>query len=632
MSFAAFISYSHGEDRALAAALQSALHRFAKPWYRLRAVRVFRDATNLTAAHSLPQVIQGALDASRQLVLLASEQAARSPWCRAEIDHWLATRSAETILIVLTQGEIAWDAAARDFDWARTTALPRGLAGAFAAEPLYLDLRWAKTAEHFSQRDPRFLDAVARISAALRGLSLDEIAGEEVRQHRRTRRTALAAASAIAALVAAAGTAGLVAYERSVVARRTLQSALNAADTIVIDIAQELRGLAGVSTPRIKAILERAEGVLEELRRVEPTDAVLQSRAALLNAFAGVHLTLGDLKEAAARAAEAEAILKGLLARDPGNARWLLELSVAEERQGDIAFERGDGAEARARYRAVLELRERLVARAPADAQRLRRLIHAYHDAADAEERLGDGAAALAGHSAGLERSRRLLALAPADPQARFEVANSQSRLCGLAFRQARHDAARAACLESRRLLAELVREHAGKIEYRQELSRSHYALARLELAAADLAAAAREIALALAASRELRELDPRNTEYLRDRALMLARQAEIALAGKDTAAALAALEEERQLWELLLGIDAGNMTWQRDAARCALRHGQALAQAGRTEEARAALERARAGFRMVLAKMVASRSLQREIDAVEAALAGLGGGAQQAR
>ncbi|MDQ3698882.1 MAG: hypothetical protein M3373_12810 [Gemmatimonadota bacterium] len=39
----AFISYSHALDGTLAPALQSALHRFAKPWYRLRARRVFRD-------------------------------------------------------------------------------------------------------------------------------------------------------------------------------------------------------------------------------------------------------------------------------------------------------------------------------------------------------------------------------------------------------------------------------------------------------------------------------------------------------------------------------------------------------------------------------------------------------------
>ena len=38
-SYRAFISYSHTADNRIAIALQAALHRFAKPWYRLRAVR-----------------------------------------------------------------------------------------------------------------------------------------------------------------------------------------------------------------------------------------------------------------------------------------------------------------------------------------------------------------------------------------------------------------------------------------------------------------------------------------------------------------------------------------------------------------------------------------------------------------
>ena len=47
MVYNAFISYSHAADGTLAPALQSALHRFAKPWYKLRALHIFRDQTNL---------------------------------------------------------------------------------------------------------------------------------------------------------------------------------------------------------------------------------------------------------------------------------------------------------------------------------------------------------------------------------------------------------------------------------------------------------------------------------------------------------------------------------------------------------------------------------------------------------
>ena len=49
MKYDAFISYSHAADGALAPALQRGLHRLAKPWYALRALRVYRDETNLAA-------------------------------------------------------------------------------------------------------------------------------------------------------------------------------------------------------------------------------------------------------------------------------------------------------------------------------------------------------------------------------------------------------------------------------------------------------------------------------------------------------------------------------------------------------------------------------------------------------
>jgi hypothetical protein len=39
----AFLSYSHAKDKALASALQSAMQRLGKPWYRRRALRLFRD-------------------------------------------------------------------------------------------------------------------------------------------------------------------------------------------------------------------------------------------------------------------------------------------------------------------------------------------------------------------------------------------------------------------------------------------------------------------------------------------------------------------------------------------------------------------------------------------------------------
>lgn len=89
MAYNAFISYSHTADATLAAALQSALHRFAKPWYKLRALHIFRDQTNLAVNPALWSSIRDALDQSLFFILLASTEAAASPWVAKEVEYWI---------------------------------------------------------------------------------------------------------------------------------------------------------------------------------------------------------------------------------------------------------------------------------------------------------------------------------------------------------------------------------------------------------------------------------------------------------------------------------------------------------------------------------------------------------------
>ena len=63
--FDAFVSYSHAADGQLAAALQHGLHRFAKPLFKMRAIRVFRDESTLAMTQQLWPEIERALRSSR---------------------------------------------------------------------------------------------------------------------------------------------------------------------------------------------------------------------------------------------------------------------------------------------------------------------------------------------------------------------------------------------------------------------------------------------------------------------------------------------------------------------------------------------------------------------------------------
>jgi hypothetical protein len=49
VKYRAFVSFSHESDERLALALESSLSRFAKPWYRIRTMRIFQDKASLSA-------------------------------------------------------------------------------------------------------------------------------------------------------------------------------------------------------------------------------------------------------------------------------------------------------------------------------------------------------------------------------------------------------------------------------------------------------------------------------------------------------------------------------------------------------------------------------------------------------
>ena len=93
---------------------------------------------------------------SRFLILLASPEAAASPWVNKEVAYWLDHKGADTLLIALTDGELAWDNAVGDFVWREGMPLPPVLTGRFATEPKWVDLRAYR--DGANPRDARFTE------------------------------------------------------------------------------------------------------------------------------------------------------------------------------------------------------------------------------------------------------------------------------------------------------------------------------------------------------------------------------------------------------------------------------------------------------------------------------------------
>lgn len=215
-----FISYSHAADGLLAPRLQAALQRFAKPWWKRRALWIFRDESSLSANPHLWSSITDALDRSAWFILLLSPDAAASEWVGQEIEYWIEHKDPTRIIPVITDGTLEWS----DGGF-RGDAMPLALEGVFSEEPRWVDLRFAREDAQLDLKNPRFSAAVADIASALRGVPKDELESEEVRQHRRTVRTALSGAALVGVLAIVAVLAALAATSQE---RRAEAEALTA--------------------------------------------------------------------------------------------------------------------------------------------------------------------------------------------------------------------------------------------------------------------------------------------------------------------------------------------------------------------------------------------------------------------
>ncbi len=264
--YQAFISYKRDPDLKIAEALQSALHRIGRPWYKPYAVRVFRDKTDVELSHKLWGTIQQGLEQSEYLILLASPQATQSHWVQKEIEWWVNNRSLEKLLIILTNGEIVWGE--QDYDWQQTTSLPQLLNGKYTEVPSWLDLSWARTSEDLSLRQPQFKEAAAILSARLQGKEKADVISEDVKQYRRTRKLAWSAVTVLFLLTIMAASTAVFAFQQQKLAiqqrdlaevRRVEAERANEAERKATQVAEDRRKVAESATEAEKKATEKAE-------------------------------------------------------------------------------------------------------------------------------------------------------------------------------------------------------------------------------------------------------------------------------------------------------------------------------------------------------------------------------------
>ena len=261
----------------------------------MRALHVFRDQTSLAASPELWPAIESALAESTHLLLLASPAAAGSRWVAREIEWWFANRSPSTMFVLLTDGELVWDEESRDFDWNRTTSLPREvMSGRLHGEPLWVDLRWARTSDSLSLRNARFRGAVLDIAAPLHGKDKDALDGEDVRAFARLQRARRAAIAGLATLTVAAVTAATLAVRQRDEAIK--QNAIAQAGRLAAqaDLLRERGGATDVSVLLASQALTVLESIHE--RSFEVDLSLRRALAGLPRDIAQFDMTADDVQ------------------------------------------------------------------------------------------------------------------------------------------------------------------------------------------------------------------------------------------------------------------------------------------------------------------------------------------------
>jgi WD40 repeat protein len=220
----AFLSYAH-RDRQVTTAIQKGLHQVGRRIGKLRALRVFRDDTNLTASPDLWGKITEALDRSRYMIVVLSPQSAASHWVNEEISYWLAHRDHEHLMLVLAEGHLQWDAENQRFDPAQSDAAPPALTrpGSLPAEPLYIDV---SEDAPWDLGSLTFRDKVTALAAPIHGKPKDQLAGDDLREQRRFRRLRAAAIAGLVMLTVVAVVAALIAVAKQQEAMRRLRDAI----------------------------------------------------------------------------------------------------------------------------------------------------------------------------------------------------------------------------------------------------------------------------------------------------------------------------------------------------------------------------------------------------------------------
>ncbi len=500
----AFLSYSHC-DTAFARRLQRRLERYRLP-HRLSRSRpgvsadarrigpIFRDRDDLPASPDLTEAVRHALASSRWLIVVCSPDAAASSWVNSEIRLFRGLHGEGLILAALLRGEP---------DEAFPPAMLEPTVGAPPPAPVAADFRRGRDGDQL---------AFLKLAAALAGVEVDALVQRDA--HRRMRQMALVSGGSLAgvAVMGALTVAAILARNAAVTERNR---SVKVVDYMLGDLRSRLKGVG-----RLDVLQAGNEGALryyegQDVAHLAPP-AVIE-HAKLLQSMGEDDTKRGDLAAARRKLDEAERETTALIRDHPDDPKVIFAHAQSRYWSGFVRWREDDLAGAKAGFDDYAVLARRLVAVDPKNSDW--RMEVGY-----AESNLGvyalrqtiDTQAARSQFASALSNFEAALAAKPGDRDIRDQIATAYAWSAD-AERLSGHYREAVAWREKQRdLLEALSREQPNDASVKSDLVSNTLGLARLALQLGHTPEALRLLEDGRRSARSLASLDPKDFDAAR--------------------------------------------------------------------------------------------------------------------
>jgi tetratricopeptide (TPR) repeat protein len=512
----AFLSYSH-QDKLLANWLQRELERFRVPHALAgkltangvipkRLTPIFRDQNDLAAGDDLAEEIEAALAASQFLIVLCSPRAAKSRWTNLEIESFKRTRPEGCVLAAVIAGEpFASDIPSRADDECFPPALRykydrRGHQTAKRAEPLAADFREGGEGKRL---------AFLKLVAGMLGVGLDELVQRETT--RRRRQLAWLAAASLGGM-AVTSTLAVTAIQARDSARDQRREAEGLVAFMVGDLKDKLEPIGRLDA--LDGVGSRVLAYYSKQDTAELSDAALLQRSRALSITAQVAYLRGHYDSATQLYRQAVAGTAEAIRRNPDDPQRLFDHAQNVFWIGEIARKRGEIDQAEAAYREYKRLADQMVALQPDNIKWRMEVLYANEDlgiALKSKRRFAE-AARLFGSSLGPMQS--IASLNPSNADYQQELSNLLGWFADTESALGRLDAAIAARQHEIAFLERQIADGNTDVGLQQRLIPAHEGLGILLTARGKLNQASGEYRLALAQANNLFAIEPNNSEW----------------------------------------------------------------------------------------------------------------------